>query len=337
MAARRWSDPRRAAPTPAQIGALARRAAHEGRDGRRARRRGARAARARGRRCPARRRAPSTPAAPAATARGTFNISTAAALVVGGARACRSPSTATAPMSGRVGSADVLEALGVRDRPRRPAASARCLRRGRHRVPVRARASTRRMRHVAPVAPRARRAHDLQPARPAHQSGRRRAARWSACSRRALARAAGARRSRRLGSERALVVHGDDGLDELGARRRRRRWPSSRDGARAHATRVRSRRRRASRRRRTPALARRRRRPSRRRASAPCSAGEPGPGARHRAAERRRGAVRRRARRATCATGVARGRAQSIDSGARARALARLARVHERDGGAAAR
>ena len=131
------------------------RAAHEGRDRRRDRRRGARDARAG-------RRSTSTPTSILDTCgtggdgAGTFNVSTAAALVAAGAgvhgrqaRQPRASSRAAAPTCSRRSGVDLdLE----------PRTVARCLREARHRVSLRAARTTRRTRHVAAGAPRARRA-----------------------------------------------------------------------------------------------------------------------------------------------------------------------------------
>ena len=147
------------------------------------------------------------------------------------------------------------------------------------------------MKHVGADARRARHPHDLQPARPALQSGRRQAP----DARRVLAamgRAAGAGAASNLGSERVWVVHGSDGLDEIttsgpdacrGARERRRSAPS------------RSRRRTSGLPRAKPeALQGRRCRQPMPRRCAPCSTAQQGRLSRHRAPECRGRADRRR-------------------------------------------
>ena len=129
--------------TPAQIGALLVGAAHEGRDRRRGGRRGARDAGAHDAgRCSRAERDASTPAAPAATARGTVNVSTLAAFVVA-ARGRRGGQARQPRAVVAVGRARRDRGAGRRTRRRRP--SCRALpARGELALPVRARATTRR-------------------------------------------------------------------------------------------------------------------------------------------------------------------------------------------------
>ena len=186
------------------------RAGHARTDGRGDRRRGARHAR-RHDDCDARRRAPSICAAPAATATTRFNISTATSLVVAGLRRAggqaRQSQRLLAHRHGRcAGSA------GRQDR--RAAGCRRSLSaRGRLRLPVRARLS---QRHEAcgTGAPRTGLPHHLQSARARSPTRRRSSASCWACSRpngsRPLAHVL-----KELGTEKAWVVHGSDGLDEL--------------------------------------------------------------------------------------------------------------------------
>ena len=152
----------------------------------------------------------STPAAPAAIASGTFNISSCAALVVA-ACGVRVAKHGNRSVSSQAGSADVFEALGVRITAP-PAVVERCLAEagiGFFFAPT----FHPSMRHAGAGAPRARRPDGVQPARAADQPGRRDAA----ARRRAAAEFTEllARALMLLGSERAWVVHGADGIDEL--------------------------------------------------------------------------------------------------------------------------
>ena len=148
-------------------------------------------------------------------------------------RACRSRSTATARSPRESGSADVLEALGVRIDHTAESAAAALRRHGFAFLfapnfhPA--------MQPRRPDAPRDRRADRVQPARAAHES------------RGSDARAARRGRSRPrppriaevaalLGTERTLVVHGA-GRRRAAARRQRRRSTTSSDGGDASAPR----------------------------------------------------------------------------------------------------
>ena len=122
-----------------------------------------------------------------------------------GRRACRSPSTATARSP---------VALGQRRRARRarrrrsrstPELAGARARRDRHRLPLRAAAPPGDARGDA-GAPRARRAHGLQPARPAHQPGRRAPQVLGVYARDRVELLA--RVLAELGCDHALVVHG---------------------------------------------------------------------------------------------------------------------------------
>jgi len=144
-------------------------------------------------------------------ASGSFNISTCAALIVAGAGVPVAKHGNRA-LSSKSGAADVLAAAWRQYRP--DARADRALhQRSRHRLYVRAGASSGDEECRANPR-RARYPHDLQPAWAAFQSGRACAARWSGYSpgngpNRWL------RCSKNLGAERAWVVHGSDGLDEI--------------------------------------------------------------------------------------------------------------------------
>ena len=143
-------------------------------------------------------------------ASGSFNISTCAAFVVAGAGVPVAKHGNRA-LSSHSGAADVLAALGVKiDLP--PDDISRCIREagiGFMFAPAHHPA----MKTCRPDPGRARHPHHLQPARPAVQPGRRQAP----DGRRVLQAMDRAARpgAEELGSERAWVVHGSDGLDEI--------------------------------------------------------------------------------------------------------------------------
>ena len=196
--------------TPSQIGALLIGAAHEGRDGRRDRRHGARHAREG--RCAS--RSTATSSTSCSTGGGSFdpfNISTAAALVCAGAGVTVAKH-GNRGFTSRCGAADVLEALGAKI-DLTPEQAQACIEKtgfGFLFAPVFPPGDALRRADAA----RDRHPHDLQLARPADQPGRRavpaprrrRRRRWSTKIAQVLAR---------LGTGRALVVHSEDGLDEV--------------------------------------------------------------------------------------------------------------------------
>jgi anthranilate phosphoribosyltransferase len=253
----------------------------------------------------------STRAAPAATGPNTFNISTVAAIVVA---ACGVPVAkhGNRSASSRCGSADVFEALGV-DVAAGPAVAEACLAeaasRSSSRRPITPRCATCR------AAPRARRPHRVQPARPAHQpAGARR--QIVGVPRPELTELV-AKALGMLGSERAWVVHGADGLDEISTTGYTK--VSSAGGAGAHVLRASGRRRdcaKAS----LSDLAGGDAARTRDRPQILAGAGRP---MRHRGAERRRGACSSPAARTSLGEGIAQA-AAAIDR-ARARRIAGIA------------
>ena len=222
-AARAARDHGAATRREAQTAALPDRAAHEGRDGRRARRAGAR--RCASWRTPVRRaRDDLLDTAGTGGGRPTFNVSTTAALVAAGAgcavakhgnRSATEPVRARPTCSRRSARASTSSRRRSRTASTR-SASASCSRPRHHPA----------TRYVVPVRKELGGAHDLQLPRPADQPGRRRAPADRRLRPRATSRRiAGA--LARLGAERALVVSGADGLDEVSIVRRRRAWSRS--------------------------------------------------------------------------------------------------------------
>ena len=145
-------------------------------------------------------------------ASGTYNISTCAAFVVAGAGVPVAKHGNRA-LSSRSGAADVLAALGVKHRLAARARSARCIREagiGFMFAPAHHPA----MKHVGPTRAELGTRTIFNLLGPLSQSGRRQAP----DARRVLAGNGSSRSpmcSKNLGSERAWVVHGADGLDEI--------------------------------------------------------------------------------------------------------------------------
>ena len=262
---------------------------------------------------------PSTSSAPAATASGSYNISTCAAFIVAG---CGVPVAkhGNRALSSRSGAADVLTALGVQDRPR--AGADRPLhQRGRHRLHVGADASS------PPCGMSARPGSSSARARSSTCSARCRtrpasSGRCSACS-----RATGSSRWRRccsnLGAERVWVVHGSDGLDEITTT-----GPTSvaaLRGRRDHAA-SRSRPRRSGSPRAEPSALRGRRRRQQCRGAGRRARGPDRRLSRHRGAQCRRAALVVAGRAEDLRDGVGARPRKSIDSGEAAEARARPAR-----------
>ena len=302
----------------ARDGGRADRAADEGGDGRRARRAGRAPCAGSRRRCTAD-RDDLIDTAGTGGGRPTFNVSTTAALIAAGA-GCAVAKHGNRSATGLSGSADVLEALGVRI-DLTPEAVATCIREAGFGF------------MFAPGAPRrhpprragaqgARGADDLQLPRPAHEPRGRHAA-----GHRRVRRPLPRRHGRRARPPRR--AQGDGRLQRRRARRAEhlRRHPRRRGRRRRRCAPTRS----------TPEAvgpaARRLR--GRRRAAPPevnaattrrIFAGEPGPAARPRRAQRRRGDLRRRARATRWRRACAPPRPRSTTAGA-ARALDSLVRV----------